>query len=371
MISARLKAVIVKEARAVMRDPRARVLLVGPPLIQLMIFAFASTIAISDVHVGIRDLDGGRYSREIVDRLQLSADVGALVALHSDAASEEAINDQDVLAVLRFGPTFSRDVQSGKGGTMDVVYDGRRSNAAQLFDSDLRTIAAEVGADAVTRLEGTATTAPEMSVRHLYNPNLDQLWFVMPALVAVIAAVSILALVTQSVARERELGTFDQLRVSPLRVHEVLIGKMLPSLAVGFLNVTLFVVLLPWVFGIPLLGSLLYFYVALAFYLLALTGLGMVVSCLASTQQQAFLGMFSLGVPMVILSGYAGPIDNMPTAFQVLSWFNPAVWFVEIAQGTFLKGVSAWVVFGNTWPLALIALATVATSALLLKMEMN
>lgn len=371
MNHARLWAVIVKEARAVLRDPRARVLLVGPPLIQLLVFAFASTIAISDVRVGIRDLDQGRYSREIIARVGESSMVGGIVPIASDEAAARSIDRQDVLTVLRFEADFSRKVMAGEPVSVDVVYDGRRSNAAQLFDSYLRTIVTTVAFDVRPPYPDGADAGSGLAVRHFYNPNLIQLWFIMPALVAVIAAVSILALVTQSVARERELGTFDQLRVSPLRIHEIMIGKMLPSMTVGFLNVTLFVVLLPLVFGIPLVGSLVYFYCALIFYLLALTGLGMLVSCLAATQQQAFLGMFALGVPMVILSGYAGPIDNMPLPLQALSWFNPAAWFVEIAQGTFLKGMSASMVLASTWPLALFALVTIALSALLLRVRMG
>jgi ABC-2 type transport system permease protein len=362
----RLLAVIRKETRALLRDPRARILLIGPPVIQLLVFAFASTVAITHVTIGVLDLDGGRASRAVIEHVAASLLVAAIVPLRSEAAIGEAIRTQQVLAVLRFPPRFTPDAWQGKPSTLAIVYDGRRTNAAQLLDGYLRTIVADAGAEVAATPLPLPMSTPAMVVRHLYNPNLIQLWFVMPALVAVIAAVSILALVTQSVARERELGTFDLLRVSPLRTGEILVGKMVPSFVVGFLNVTLFVLLLPTVFGIPLVGSLPLFYVALVFYLLALTGLGMMVSCIAATQQQAFLGLFALGVPMVILSGYAGPIDNMPLALQWVSLCNPTAWFVTIAQGTFLKGMTAAMVATNTWPLAVFAAVTTTASAWLL-----
>src|SRR5262249_31293659 len=200
-----------------------------------------------------------------------------------------------------------------------------------------------------------------------FNPNLDYLWFTMPALIAIISAVSTLSVVAQSVARERELGTFDQLMVSPLRVHEILIGKMVPPVLVGTFATTLYVIVIPLVFGVPLTGSLLMLYGALFLYLLALTGIGMLVSVLAATQQQAFLGMFLVAVPSILLSGYASPVDNMPGWLQFVAHLDPASYFLAVSEGVFLKAMPLRDVFDNCWPLAPIGAATLAAAYLLFR----
>lgn len=368
MIGPRLRAVIIKEIWAVLRDPRARLILIAPPLIQLFLFGYASTMEVNNIRIGVLDLDGGRWSREIVERLEGSPNVREILPLRSDIELRRAIDRQQVIAALRFDQHFSADVSSGRGATVGAVYDGRRSNAAQIVSGYVERIVGETGAMAVTRappaIGGSAVT-------HWFNPNLEYMWFVMPALIAVIAAVSALAVVSQSVARERELGTFDQLMVSPLRAHEILIGKMLPPILVGLANVTFFVILLPTVFGVSVTGSLTLFYFALIFYLLALTGVGMLISTVSSTQQQAFLGMFAVSVPMIILSGYAGPIDNMPAWLQVVTWFNPPAWFLEISEGTFLKAMPAGQVLANTWPIMLIAAGTMTAAAALFRSRME
>lgn len=368
MIGPRLWAIIRKEILAVLRDPRSRLILIAPPLIQLFLFGFASTMEVNNIRVGILDLDGGRWSREIVERLAGSPNVRQVLPLHSDAALREAINRQKVIVALRFDPDFSADVAAGRGGVVGAIFDGRRSNAAQIVSSYINRITMDVGA--MTSPRAMAMTGGTVAT-HWFNPNLEYMWFVMPALIAVIGAVSALAVVSQSVARERELGTFDQLMVSPLRTHEILIGKMLPPMLVGGVNATLFVVLLPTVFGVPLTGSLVLFYVALFFYLLALTGIGMLISIVSMTQQQAFLGMFSVTVPLVILSGYASPIDNMPAWLQVVTWANPAAWFLAISEATFLKAMPAGQMLNLTWPLMAIAMVTLVAASALFRMRME
>lgn len=366
MIGPRLWALIVKELLAVLRDPRARLILIAPPLFQFFLFSFASTMEVNNIRVGVLDLDGGRWSREVVERLAGSPNVKEIVPLHSDAELQQAINRQRVIVALRFDPQFSADVSARRGAEIGAVYDGRRSNAAQIVGGYINRIAGEVGASTGQRMPEAAS-----AVTHWFNPNLEFIWFVMPALIAVIGAVSALSVVSQSVARERELGTFDQLMVSPLRTHEILLGKMLPPIIVGLVNTTMFVVLTPLVFGVPLTGSLPHFYVALIFYLLALTGIGMLISTISQTQQQAFLGMFAVVVPMIILSGYAAPIDNMPRWLQVITWANPPAWFLTVSEGTFLKAMPADQIFANTWPIALIALVTITAASQLFRSRME
>jgi ABC-2 type transport system permease protein len=300
-----------------------------------------------------------------MQRLAGSPNVRRIASLGSDAEVRQAIDRQRVLAVLRFEPHFSAAVATGRGGVIGMICDGRRSNAAQIASGYVDQIAASIGAGVAHEVSGGSL------VVHWFNRNLDYLWFTMPALIALISALSALSVTAQSVARERELGTYDQLMVSPLRVAEILVGKMVPPVLVGLFITTVYVMLIPLVFSVPLTGSIPLLYFALLFYLLALTGVGMLVSVVSATQQQAFLGMFLVAIPMILLSGYASPVDNMPPWLQVVAQLDPVTYFLKVTEGVFLKAMPARDVLNNCWPLAIICTVTLSASALLFRSRME
>jgi ABC-2 type transport system permease protein len=367
-MNGRLRAIIIKEIWALLRDPRSRLILVVPPLLQLFVFGFATTLEVKNFDVGVYDRDGGHWSQEFIQRLGGSPNVHRIVTLGSPEAVRAAIDQRSVLAVVMFDQRFSADVSARRPAVIQAVLDGRRSNAAQIVAGYLTEIAAGVGAQ--LQVSGSAA-ASQALVSHWFNPNLDYLWFAMPALIVVLGMVSGLAMTAQSVARERELGTFDQLMVSPLRVQEILIGKMVPPLLIGLANATLYLILIPTVFRVPLTGSVPLLYVALTCYLLALIGVGMLVSAVAQTQQQAFLGAFLVTVPSILLSGYASPIENMPAWLQVVAEVDPAKHFLIVSEGVFLKAMPAREILSNTWPLALIALLTLTAASWLFRARME
>lgn len=362
----RLRAMMVKELWAVLRDPRARIVLIMPPLLQLFIFAYASTLEVKHVTVGVMNRSAGVHSRELVARVAGSPNVRRVIPLRSPAELRDAIDRQRVLAALVLDEDFDRAIDAGRPATLGIVLDGRRSNAAQILSGYIGTIAAGVGADLAPR------AAPGTSiVTNWFNPALDFLWFTLPSLVAIIVSVGGLSVASQSVSRERELGTFDQLMVSPLRIHEILIGKMTPPFLVGFVNGLIYWVAAQLVFGVPFLGSFALFVLALAIYLLALIGVGMLVSAASATQQQAFLGVFLVITPLILLSGFASPIDNMPDWMQLITYANPARYFLVIVQGLFLKAMPLAPVLSQLWPMALIACVTLSASAWLFRARME
>lgn len=369
LLGPRLVAIIVKELWAILRDPRSRISLIVPPLIQLLIFGYASTLEVKNVTIGVLDRDGGQWSHEIIQRVAGSPNIKRIIVLDSDEALAEAINTQKVIAALRFDQRFSADVSAGRSATLGAVFDGRKSNAAQIVGGYVDRIVAGVSADIhVAR----APPAPgSSSVTYWFNPNLDYLWFTIPSLVVIISLVSSTSVVSQSVAREKELGTYDQLMVSPFRVWEILAGKMVPPVLIGMANATLYLVVNPIVFGVPFRGSLLLFYPSLIIFLLAMSGIGMLVSVVANTQQQAFLGMFALTVPVFLLSGYAAPIDNIPVFLQVVAEANPAKHFLIVTEGLFLKGMPAADVFANTWPMIVIAAVTIGAASYLFRSRLE
>jgi drug efflux transport system permease protein len=370
MTVTRLRSIIIKELWAILRDPRTRIILLVPPVVQLLIFGLATTLEVKNMTLGVLNRDSGVWSQEVLQRVAGSPNVTRMISLKDEQDLRKAINRQYVIAALRFDSHFSADVASGRGGVIGLVSDGRRSNAAQIVSGYLDQIAASAGAT-VSKSASSAPASPAAVVINWFNRNLDYLWFTMPALVAVISAISAMSVVAQSVARERELGTYDQLMVSPLRVGEILVGKMVPPVLIGTFITTVYVILIPLAFRVPLTGSVALLYGALFVYLLALTGVGMLVSVLSATQQQAFLGMFLVAIPVILLSGYASPVDNMPGWLQVIAHLDPATYFLRVTEGVFLKAMPARDVLNNCWPLALISVATLSASALLFRSRME
>lgn len=366
----RLKASIVKEIWSLLRDPKARIILVLPPLIQLFIFTFATTLDVRNVDIAVLDRSGGTHAAELVQRIGGSPNFREIRYLKSSADLQDAIDNQEVIAALVINDGFDRALTKGEPAQVGLVLDGRRSNAAQIVAGYVTGIVAEMDAEAIPQIAGPQMTGGPQ-VTNWFNPTLDFIWFTLPALIVIIVSVAGLAITSQTVSRERELGTFDQLLVSPLRLHEILIGKIVPPFLVGATNGTVYLVLAQLVFGVPFTGSVLLFFLSLAIYLLALIGVGLFVSSLSMTQQQSFLGSFVVTTPLILLSGYASPIANMPEWLQVITYANPARYFFIIVQGLFLKGMPSSDILHQLWPLALIALVTLSASAWLFRSRME
>jgi ABC-2 type transport system permease protein len=215
----------------------------------------------------------------------------------------------------------------------------------------------------MARKEKTPTQPVELIQRNWFNPNLLYNWFTIPGLLAVLTMVEALLITGLSVARERELGTFDQLLVSPLRPSEILLGKTIPAIIVGVLEGLLLVLAILTLFQIPFEGSFPLLVISMFVYVTAITGVGLFISSLCSTQQQAILGSFVFLTPAILLSGFATPIENMPTWLQYATYINPARYFMYISRGLFLKNLPADTVFFHLWPLCLIALFNLTAAA--------
>lgn len=362
----RLLALVVKELLATFRDPRGRMILIGPPILQLFIFSYAATLDVKNVSVALLNEDHGPASIELIQRLAGSPTFRRIVPVTSAAELEEAIDAQRAIAAIRISRTYSRDLAAGGTGEVQLLLDGRRSNASQIVQAYIGEIAQGLAAD-----YGATASAVDLRTRAWFNPNLVYLWFTLPCLIGIIAMLMALTVTGLSIARERELGTYDQLMVSPLRVHEILLGKTVPSLLVGLFHATLYMLAAVFLFGVPFTGSLLSFYASLVVYLLAVIGVGLFFSSVAQTQQQAFLGSFLFGAPAILLSGFAAPVENMPEWLQTLSLVNPLRHFLVIVKGVFLKDMPPEVVLANTVPLILIAAVTLSVAAWFFRQRME
>lgn len=362
----RLRVLVVKELLAVWRDRKSRMILIAPPLVQMLVFTFAATQEVKDVPVAVLNEDAGVHGRDLVARVQGSPNFSRVTHLHSDAEVAPALDAQAALMVVRVGPDFSRKVAAGEPAEVQLLLDGRRANAAQLVASYAGDIVARYDAELGSH-GGGPPPASTVVGRVWFNPNLDPKWSTVPALVAILTTLMGLMITSLSVARERELGTFDQLLVSPLSPSEILIGKSVPALLIGVAQATGMCLVGVLVFGVPFRGSVLLLYASMVTYLLALIGVGLLVSSLAKTQQQAILYAFVFMVPAMLLSGFATPIGNMPEWLQVLTYANPVRHFMAILKGLFLKGLPASEVAVGLLPLAVIAAVTLSAASWLFR----
>jgi ABC-2 type transport system permease protein len=364
----RLKALIVKELLAVLRDPRSRMILIGPPLLQIFVFSYAATLDVTNIDLGVVNRDGGRWSAEFMQRIDGAPAFREIKPMMRLEDAREALDNRRVLAVLNFGLDFSRNVAAGKPAEVQVLLDGRRSNASQIVLGYLSAIANNVSAS--IRIADEPRPEPIVA-RHWFNANLIYIWFTVPSLLGTLCLLIALVVTGQSVARERELGTFDQLMVSPLRLHEILMGKTLPPLIIGVVQATALLLITVFFFQVPFRGSLALLYLGIVFFLASVVGVGLFISSLAQTQQQAFLGTFLFASPAILLSGFATPVENMPEWLQFVTEANPLRHFLVIIRGVFLRDMPALDVAASILPLIVIAAFTLTVAGLLFRSRME
>jgi ABC-2 type transport system permease protein len=314
--------------------------------------------------------DAGRWSTEVLQRLDGAPAFRRIERLSRIGDIRDAIDNRKAVAVLHFDENFSRDVAAGRPATVQAILDGRRSNASQIVLGYLSTIASDLSRDILVASSGPGgadAAQPQLAVRHWFNPNLAYVWFTVPGLIGTLGLLISLVVTGQSVARERELGTFDQLMVSPLRTSEILVGKLVPPIIIGMVQATAFILVAALFFQVPLRGSLALLYIGIFFFLTSAVGVGLFISSLAQTQQQAFLGTFLFASPAILLSGFATPVENMPPWLQTVTLINPLRHVLVILRGVFLRGMPSADVAANIVPLMLIALVTLTVAGWLFR----
>lgn len=365
----RIRSLIIKELWAVWRDPKGRAVLILPPIIQMVLFSFAATLEVRNVDIAVLNRDMGGHSIELMQRLAGARDlVTRVVVVHGDEEAAAALAAQDVLMVVRFGADFSRNLDARRPASMDILLDGRRSNAAQILEGYVEAVVEQYQSE----LPGVGRSQrPTLVTRAFYNPNLESSWNTVPCLTAILTMLVGLVVTGLSVARERELGTFEQLLVSPARPGEIIVGKTVPGLLIGLIEGSLIIAFAHFVFAVPLGGSLSLLYLSMTVYLAAVIGVGLFISSLVATQQQAMLGAFTFVAPAILLSGFATPIANMPDWLQAVTLINPARYFIVIIRGIFLKDMPAGLVFDNLWPMVGIAVFTLSAASWLFRRQLQ
>lgn len=367
----RMATIVRKELLVLLCNKVSRMLIIVPPLMQIVIFGWAATMEVRNVDVAVLNHDSGNWSREVVRRLQGSHTFRSVTFLNGEADIRPTIERQQALFVVVFDEEFSRRIDAGTTAQMQVILDGRRSNAAQIASYYLETIVRGIGESTVMGQAalGAAASAPRLDVRVRcwFNPNLEFQWFFLPNLIGMLSFMLGLVVTGLSVAREREVGTFDQLLVSPATPTEIALAKLIPGCLVGLVHGTIFLLISVFGFGVPFTGSLVLLYVAMLVFAMASGGIGLMVSSLSATQQQAFLGAFTVGVPCILISGAVTPVINMPPFLQYASQLNPMRHFTAIVQGVFLKDITVAAAAVNLGKIACISMVAVGVAVWMFK----
>lgn len=365
----RIFALVIKEFLALLKDKRSRIVLIAPPLIQMIIFGYAATFDLKNVPFAVYNEDRGQVSRELLAAFDSANSFSRIAQISQEREIAPLVDSRQVLMVVHFSQNFSSDVLAGRSGALQVIVDGRNSNTAMLAVNDASEIVNRFN-NAWVKDHGSSLPPATIETRAWFNPNLESRWFFLPGIVGILTLLVTMLITAMSVAREREQGTFDQLLVTPLRPVEILIGKTLPGFIIGVLEASVIVLAAVAWFKVPLLGSLLTLYTGIVLFLLSGVGVGLMISSFAATQQQGLLGAFMFMVPAIILSGFASPIRNMPEIVQAITLLDPLRYFLVVLRSVFLEGVPFQLLLNQFWPMALIGLGAFSIAGWLFRHRM-
>ncbi len=375
----RLRNIIRKEFRQALRDPRLRSMLFVPPIVQLIIFGFAANLDVEHARIAWMDLDRTQQSRELLSNFEGSGRFDILATPSSDVEMQRLLDHSDVDGVVRVLPGFGRDIDRGRTTSVQVLVDGTNSNTASLVGSFASQVIARYSnvvlqKQQMEKMVGRTSasggpihpTIPQLDARPRvwFNPDLKSRNYFVPGIVVNIITLVTLMLTAMAIVREKEIGTMEQLMVTPIRPLELILGKTLPFALVGLFDTFLAVVVARLLFHIPFLGSAWLLLLASLAFLLTTLGSGLFISTLARTQQQAMMSTFFYFQPVFMLSGFTFPIRNMPAVIQWVTYLNPARYFMEVVRGIFLKGAGIDVLWPQLVALTIFGIAILGLSAI-------
>lgn len=362
----RILALIVKEFITILRDPKSRYVVFVPPIIQFFVFGYAATFDVTNVRYAVLDESRTPESRQLLADFEGSECFRLVASLTSVRQIDKVIDNQEARLVIHFGPRFSKQLLTGEPTALQVIVNGRNSNVALVALSYVNAIVQKFNAEfAAGRID--PVVIPRIETRAWFNANLLSRWYIVAALGGTISMVVVMILTSLSVAREREFGTFDQLLVAPFTPGEILLAKSIPGIAFGMLDSLLLAGAGVWWFGLPFRGSILALVVTLTVFMVSIVGLGLLISALSTTMQQALLGSFVFIMPAVILSGFTTPIENMPGWLQIGTYANPVRFVILALRQIFLEGAGLPEVWPQLWPLAIIAIISLPPAAWLFR----
>jgi ABC-2 type transport system permease protein len=358
----RLRQMLIKEFIQVLRDKRTRFVLFGPPIIQMLIFGYAATLEIKHVSTAIVDYDNTSESRDFIARLEGSPYFNIDVRTLDRNAIRRMIDRGDVVLAIQINRGFAQDLQKGQTASVQAIVDASNSNTALIAVGYVNQIASRFAKEYQTELlnrtsPASLTRMPNITVerRPWFNPDMSSQWFFVPGVMGNLMLVIVLLLTAFAIVREREIGTLEQIMVTPISQVEFVLGKTIPFFLIGLIDAVLITAVGTLWFQVPLRGSLLVLAAGTVLFLLCCLGIGLLISTMCSTQQQAMVSAFFFLMPAIIFSGFSSPIASMPTWLQTISYIDPLRYFLVILRSVYLKGTG----FDVLWP-QMAALATLS-----------
>jgi ABC-2 type transport system permease protein len=375
----RLQVIIRKELIQALRDPRMRSMLIVPPVLQLIIFGYAANLDVDRARTAWMDGDRTQQSRELLSEFEGSGRFRIVATPPGDAEMQRLLDHGDVDAVVRIMPGFARDVARGRPTSVQVLVDGTDSNTASIVSGYARETIARYSREVLEKQQGDRLVGRTLSAggalhaaipqlearpRVWFNPDLKSRNYFVPGVVVTLITLVTLMLTAMAIVREKEIGTMEQLMVTPIQPIELMLGKTLPFALVGLFDVTLAVTVALTLFHVPFRGHVWVLFLGACAFLMTTLGAGLFISTVSRTQQQAMMSTLLFYMPFFLLSGFTFPVHNMPQAVQYLTLLNPVRYFLEIVRGIFLKGSGIGVLWPQFVALVIIGVSVLTLSAL-------
>lgn len=368
----RLQAMMTKEFIQIFRNPKMRAVVLIMPLVQTLVFGYAVTTDVNHVPTAVYDQSRTLDSRILIDKFIRSGYFELKAYLTDEQQITELLNYGKVAAVIHIPPNYSQKLAAGEQAPVQIIVDGTDSNTAGVVLSYSSRIIGDSAALLLQQQSGSTFKAGggvNLETRAWFNENLTSRNFYVPGVIAILVMLVTLLLTSMAVVREKEMGTMEQIIVTPISSFEFILGKTMPSIIIGFANVAFITLIGVFWFNVPVRGSLALLFLSTTLFLMTTIGIGLLISTVSETQQQAMMSTFFFYFPAVLLSGFMFPIANMPDIVQYFTYLNPLSYFLIIIRGIFLKGIGLTVL----WPqlAALLALGSVVLLAAVRRFRKN
>lgn len=365
----RIRGMLVKEFIQVFRDKRTRFLLFGPPVIQMLVFGYAATLEIRHIPTAVLDFDNSQVSRDLLSRFTASPyfDVRARVSDHRQIG--DLIDRGDVTVALQINAGFAQDLRKGRTAHLQLIVDSSNSNTALIAVGYVNQIAARFAQE--YQREHLSSTSPliqsqipsiMLDRRPWFNTDLDSQWFFVPGVIGNLILIMVVSLTAFAVVREREIGTLEQIMVTPISRLEFILGKTVPFFLIGLFDTTLVSLVGTLWFGVPFRGSIGVLATGAILFILCMLGIGLFISTISRTQQQAMVSSFFFNMPAITFSGFGTPISSMPEFMQWLTYLDPLRYFLDVLRGVYLKGVGLEVLWPQMAAMGALALVMLTIS---------
>ncbi|MDR1488808.1 MAG: ABC transporter permease [Holosporales bacterium] len=347
-----VRSLIIKEMHDMLREPKSAGMIFAPIIIFLTLFVFATTKDVENTSIVVLNNDAGVHSTNILERIVSTNTFKDTYYVHNQKDFNKCINTEKAFIGIIFPESFSKNIYSGGKTDIQIVTDGRRTNSAVIAQGYILKMISN------NKVSG-------VNMRTWYNPNKDPVWFSVTNLICMLIASQAISIVALAIAREKEVGTFDQLLVTPISPFGILLGKIMPGIMISMFMGFFVMFFAHYVYSVPIRGSILLMFISMLVYVIAVVGVGVLVSAFANTQQQASLGMFVLLLPIMSLSGIASPVEGITNSFfRLFAKCNPIVYANRLVKGIMIKNMTLHDAWLNIYPLLIISFVLLSVSSI-------